>query len=80
MTPFPRKDRRISLGKRVLKTNRVPIYCLSSCRMPEDNRKMIECVTCKRWYHCSCVSLDADDSYENMDWNCFDCDALLNTE
>ena len=29
------------------------------CRQPDDGRKMIQCTTCKCWYHCNCMKLSS---------------------
>ena len=34
---------------------RIHVYCI--CRLPDDGRKMIQCTSCKQWYHCNCMKL-----------------------
>ncbi|ORY95327.1 transcription factor S-II, central domain-domain-containing protein [Syncephalastrum racemosum] len=47
------------------------LYCI--CQKPYDGEPMVQCDTCRDWYHCACLNLDADD-VENMDsWLCNNC-------
>ena len=70
MRRFPiLKARRVPLGSRVRKSVEVEIYCL--CRLPNDKtRGMIECVSCRIWFHKDCISLDVTKSYKREKWLC----------
>ena len=69
MFPFGRKRR---LKKSMVKSmQKVPVFC--NCRMPEMGERMIECTTCKQWFHVACVNafssvLDSSDA-----WFCSSC-------
>ena len=62
------KKRRIK--ERVKKEKILPIYC--NCRLPEDD-DMVQCDTCKEWYHFNCIGLSADDVSEGTNWDCQKC-------
>lgn len=36
---------------------RIHVYC--TCRQPDDGCKMIQCTTCKCWYHCNCMKFSS---------------------
>lgn len=68
LTPFPSEQlrRRPSsiMGKKL------PVYCV--CRKPYDGEKMVECSTCKEWFHCSCIRL-AVTNISELFWLCESC-------
>lgn len=74
MVHFPTIGRRrIALGSRVRRTVLERVFCIASCRMPnEKNRAMISCDRCKAWFHIDYVNLDKDDSF-SFSWNCSNC-------
>ena len=51
MFPFIRQRR--SKKTTVRSIQKVPVYC--TCRMPEMEERMVECTTCKQWYHVTCT-------------------------
>ena len=56
LLPFP--SRKTSRRKQeILFRERIHVYC--TCRQPDDGRKMIQCTTCKCWYHCNCMKLSS---------------------
>ena len=70
------KKRRVPFGSRVRKTVEVKIYCV--CRLPNDTtREMIECASCRMWFHIDCMSLDGTKSYKKEKWICDECSTLL---
>ena len=68
--PVNRERRKIHIKAEI----NVPIYC--SCRMPEI-RPMIECYTCREWYHVgACVSITCDKMKDrSFSWKCDRCSA-----
>ena len=58
MCRFPCSDvRHIRLGTRVIKSIPEDIFCI--CRLPnEKNKSMIECESCRKWFHHQCMGLD----------------------
>ena len=79
MTPFPTLGRlRVPLGSRVRHTVLEKVYCIPSCRMPnEKKRGMIFCDTCHSWFHFPCVSLDPEDHMSSSTWSCPKCQDFL---
>ncbi len=73
MHRFPiKKIRRIGLGMRIRSSTKESIYCF--CRMPDDrSTPMIQCGSCKKWYHLACMALDEDGSYSDVNWVCSSC-------
>ena len=59
MRHFPMLGRRrVALGARVRQTVLERVFCIASCRMPNDkNRAMISCDCCKAWFHIDCMEL-----------------------
>lgn len=54
-------------------------YCIPACllgrKYQEANDLMIECESCKNWYHPKCVKM-TDEEFEivkNTEWLCADC-------
>ena len=68
--PVNRERRKIHIKAEI----NVPISC--SCRMPEI-RPMIECYTCREWYHVgACVSITCDKMKDrSFSWKCDRCSA-----
>ena len=79
ISQFPKSGKRkIPFGSRVKHTVLERIYCVMSCRMPNDKmRAMIACDNCREWYHKDCVGLDVHKEYSNVDWKCSDCQGFL---
>ena len=74
LTRFPQlpNQRRVRFGTRVRKSFTFVLYC--TCRTVNDEEKsMIECVRCQKWYHKKCMSLDEKKSYGGIEWKCFNC-------
>ncbi|KAJ2963402.1 hypothetical protein NQZ79_g1513 [Umbelopsis isabellina] len=46
------------------------LYCI--CQQPYDGNPMVQCDSCREWFHCSCVNLDPDEA-EDIDWTCDSC-------
>ena len=76
MVRFPcSKQRRIGLGQRVRKSEKEQLYCV--CRLPNDKvRAMIECTSCRNWFHNGCVGLESTDVSE-LRWRCMKCSQAL---
>ena len=69
MFPLTRKRR---LKKSMVKSvQRVPVFC--NCRMPAMGECMIECSTCKEWYHVSCVNASSTVLDSSISWFCKSC-------
>ena len=67
---FPAVQKR-RIKERIKKEKVIPIYC--TCRLPEDdNFPMIQCDTCKEWYHFKCIDV-SDDIPEETNWHCQNC-------
>lgn len=49
-----------------------PIYCL--CRQPSNEGRMVECSSCKEWYHKECEQIP-EDVWTDKDyfWSCSRC-------
>ena len=49
MTSFPK----VSVPFKKPRVERIKLFC--KCRFPDNGKeKMIQCVSCKQWYHQSC--------------------------
>ena len=68
MTTFPVKSRKPRVCNKILK--RITIFLCPVCGKPDDGNKMIECDSCKNWYHQACVP--KYDPAED-DWKCPSC-------
>lgn len=56
LSRFTSTKRKVGLGKRVRKFHKEQIYCV--CRTVNDpERPMLQCSSCKRWYHHDCVDI-----------------------
>lgn len=61
------------------------VYCLDTCRKPDDGNFMIGCDGCDEWFsyfndrfHGECVGKEApEEDDEDEDWNCSKCEKLL---
>ena len=74
MERFPTtRQRRIPFGRRIKHYNKENIYCV--CRMPYDELPMIECCSCRTWFHGKCLNLDIT-KYEDKNWKCDECEQL----
>ena len=69
--PFPLiKNRRTK--ERVKREKTISIYCI--CRLPEsENSPMVQCDTCKQWYHFECLNISTDTITEECNWSCQKC-------
>ena len=48
----------------------ISIYC--TCMMPDTFDDMVQCGTCRKWYHITCIGLSKlPDAKE--EWNCSHC-------
>ena len=69
MNRFPAIKKRRVGSLRVRKSLSEYIYCL--CRLPNDkSRPMIECTSCKKWYHNDCAKVVGD---IDVKWRCNKC-------
>ena len=56
MSPFPEVSRaREFLPHPTDRSLNIKVYY--TCKLPEYDSFMIECESCKQWYHCSCVKI-----------------------
>eukprot|EP00899_Mesostigma_viride_P023415 jgi/Mesvir1/4258/Mv22222-RA.1 len=70
---FCRFTYKATTGK--VKPDRVPVYC--TCDMPYNpDHFMIECDTCKEWYHPQCIGLQVEEIKTKGKWQCHDCVSL----
>ena len=57
---------------RITSCERIHVYC--TCRLPDEGRKMVQCTSCTRWYHCDCMKISTKrmKSIENSNrpWYC----------
>ena len=64
ITDFPHPEGRKRLGRhRIINRKRVDVFCI--CRLPWDkyDRKrgpLVQCVSCREWYHQNCMNIDKD--------------------
>ncbi len=72
MTPFPMLRQR-RMRRNVIKTRQeVAVHC--SCRLPEMNKRMIECSNCKQWFHITCCKDVPNIAIKSrMPWFCCNC-------
>ena len=76
MLPFPKCGiRKLSRWNWIRHTAILEIYCI--CRRPDDGTKMIECISCLKWFHLSCMDLRSRKSYKQMKWSCPECVRLM---
>ena len=71
MRHFPANPRNVR--KMTRRSEEVAVFC--TCRMPEDEEKMIRCDSCEEWYHERCTPHIPEEVWINKDyqWNCNDC-------
>ena len=76
MLRFPcTKRRRIPFGQRVRKSETERLFC--TCRLANDKKRpMIECTSCRRWFHNDCIGLGNVDVKE-LRWKCTECSQAL---
>ncbi len=69
---FPQlKSRRIPSGNFFRRIEKKELFCV--CRMPNDKtRSMIQCDSCKQWFHENCMGIDESKSSEEH-WKCHNC-------
>ena len=53
------------------KTETFNVYC--SCRQPYSGDDMVECTSCKEWYHDTCEKVPSDVWSTRKDWICSKC-------
>ena len=53
LTPFPERSRKRMI--KVAKKEELPVHCI--CRLPDRGDLMIQCATCKTWYHTACIQI-----------------------
>ena len=53
LTPFPSRKRAHKACK--WRRQEVALYC--TCRLPRDSRQLVQCSTCKEWYHPECLKI-----------------------
>ena len=73
MKPFPGwelHDRRIE-EEEVVKEQKIKVYC--SCRMPQDRKKMAQCVKCNDWFHQTCENIAASVFRKKEPFTCSSC-------
>ena len=66
------RSRRSSL--KPVKTEEFTVYC--SCRQPFSGDQMIECSSCKEWYHDTCEMVPDDVRNTRKHWTCSKCKTL----
>ena len=70
MTAFP--TRSIIRRPKPAKKERLNIFCV--CRQLDDGTEMVECSTCKEWFHTSCVRVPQRVlKDEELSWTCSSC-------
>ena len=69
LTPFPSKQLRRHQPISIME-KKLLVHCV--CRKPYDGEKMVECSTCKEWFHCSCMRL-SDTNVSELVWLCESC-------
>ena len=64
ITDFPHTAGRKRLGRhRIINRKRVDVFCI--CRLPWDKYDgkrgpLVQCVSCREWYHQNCMNIDKD--------------------
>jgi len=72
MTEFPLTNKTISVRRQKhCKTIIIKNYCI--CNLPDCVEDMVQCDTCKEWFHKSCVSVPQDKSLDDYDFSCNVC-------
>ena len=77
ISSFPESSKRKRLCRSRMRMSR-QIYVYCNCRLPWDKRrKMVQCVTCKEWFHQECLCIpDAVFMDPLSVWACSDCEQL----
>ena len=73
MKPFPgweQHDHKIE-EEEVVKELKVKVYC--SCRMPQDRKKMAQCIKCNDWFHQTCENIAASVFRKKELFTCSSC-------
>ena len=70
MSPFPARKRKRQPG--MTRHSKILVYC--NCRQPESNDRMVQCSTCKEWFHEQCENIPRK-VWTNQDyrWTCKNC-------
>jgi len=70
---FPVRCGRPKRHRKILKSYKLYIYC--TCHLPDDRSLMIECTTCKQWFHKSCIKSPKSRSElkNDISWKCTSC-------
>ena len=63
------RSRRFNL--KPVKTEKFDVYC--SCRQPYSGDDMVECSSCKDWYHDTCEKVPEDVWNTRKQWICSKC-------
>ena len=71
MAPFPSC---LSNVKTLKKSQTLKVFVYCTCRLPDFyDKTMIQCDSCKNWYHATCVKVNVDSV---SDWECIECSPL----
>lgn len=71
--PVQSEKARSRRHRKIVKSYKLFIYC--TCRLPDDGNLMIECTTCKQWFHKGCINSGKSDSElkKERNWKCINC-------
>ena len=72
------RERSVPFGGAIIHSEVEDIFC--DCCMPYDGSSsgdMIQCSTCKGWYHSTCINISCVSEYRNKKWFCVKCDGLI---
>ena len=71
LTRFPAvRERRVPIGNRIKLSLKEDIYC--TCRTVNDMEPMIQCDTCRKWYHNTCERVEGKE-LKRKKWMCSEC-------
>ena len=82
ITTFPSGDGRRRLARhRIINRKKVDVFCI--CRLPWDKHDgkrgpLVQCITCREWYHQKCSNIDQD--IINQPSARFTCSTCLNID
>ena len=73
LLPFPASDKRAPLKENIpgRQIERIKVFC--TCRMPDSGREMVQCTTCKEWFHTDCVKVPKLVLCNDDAWHCKSC-------